>query len=232
MNAQKREVSNIFRVFLFLLIPFFINAWQLHAQEKDADKKPLYIKVYPLQYAANMQILFGIAYQYTNKQAIEIQAGPLLKDYFYKDLLYTYSFLPAVGGSFHLNNRTRLNFRRKSKSLMYINNQLFAKYVKIKDFQNYRELANGSFDSLYQLKYVLGYKLLFGMEFLLYKRLYIDINTGIGLRYRRTNTVRYYRQVRQDESETFNIDKSEKLTIFNWFGLTPHFQLGLGYRIR
>jgi hypothetical protein len=232
MNVRKREISYIFRVLLYLILPLFINASQLHAQENDASKKSLFIKVYPLQYVANKQFLFGVAYHYTNKQVIEIQAGPLLKDYFYKDLLYTYSFLPAVGGSFHLNHRYILNSKMKSKSLMYINNQVFAKYVKLKEFRDYREVADGSFDSLYQLKYVMGYKLLFGMEFSFYRSFYLDINTGIGLRFRSTNTVRFYRQAWQYEVERFYVDKSEEQTIDNWFGLTPHFQLGLGYKIR
>ncbi|MDV7400383.1 hypothetical protein RZS08_53705, partial [Arthrospira platensis SPKY1] len=74
--------------------------------------------------------------------------------------------------------------------------------------------------------------LLFGMEFPLYKRLYLDINTGIGLRCRRTNNVRFYRQIWQDELERFYVDDSNKQTIDDWFGLTPHFQLGLAYKIR
>jgi len=97
----------------------------IQSPDKEVETNPIFLKIYPLQYLINKQFLIGISYHYTNRKAIEIQAGPLFKDFYYKNFLNTYLYLPATGASIHLNHLVKLKSKKKRKSYSYINHQVF-----------------------------------------------------------------------------------------------------------
>lgn len=202
----------------------------IQSHEKEVETHPLFLKIYPLQYLANEQILLGISYHYTNRKAIEIQAGPLFKDYYYTNLLHTYSYLPATGASLHFNHRIKLKSKKKRKSYCYLNHQVFAKYVKFNDFRY--DSDSDAYDSINQTKFVLGYKFYLGFSFPIFKFLYLDINAGIGIRNRRTKTNRFYKYIYSGSFDEAYEDKTNKIIIANQIIPSPHFQLGLAFKIK